>query len=87
VVVSATAFARVAGNRGRNTPGVDGVTFADIEQGLGMSGFPDQLCASLKDGSFVLFRCDSGRFRNRGVGQAPQVGGFRPLPIGWFRPR
>jgi RNA-directed DNA polymerase len=46
------AFARVAGNRGRNTPGVDGVTAADIEQGLGMPGFLDQLRASLKDGSF-----------------------------------
>jgi len=46
------AFDRVAGNRGRNTPGVDGVTAADIEQGLGMPGFLDQLRTSLKDGSF-----------------------------------
>lgn len=46
------AFMRVAGNRGRNTPGIDGVTATDIEQGLGMPGFLDQLRASLKDGSF-----------------------------------
>lgn len=42
----------VAGNRGRNTPGVDGVTAADIEQGLGIPGFLDQLRTSLKDSSF-----------------------------------
>ena len=46
------AFDRVAGNRGRNTAGVDGVTAADIEQGLGMPGFLDQLRTSLKDRSF-----------------------------------
>jgi RNA-directed DNA polymerase len=46
------AFARVAGNRGANTPGVDGLTAADVEQRLGFPGFLDGLRASLKEGSF-----------------------------------
>lgn len=46
------AFARVAGNRGRNTPGIDGVATVEIERGLGAVEFLDQLRASVKDGSF-----------------------------------
>lgn len=46
------AFARVAGNRGANTPGVDGLTAADVEQRLGVPGFLDELRSALKDGSF-----------------------------------
>jgi RNA-directed DNA polymerase len=46
------AFARVAGNRGANTAGVDGVTVLDVEQRLGVPGFLDDLRASVKDGSF-----------------------------------
>jgi RNA-directed DNA polymerase len=46
------AFARVAGNRGANTAGVDGVTVFDVEQRLGVPGFLDDLRASVKDGSF-----------------------------------
>jgi RNA-directed DNA polymerase len=46
------AFARVAGNRGANTPGVDGLTAADVEQRLGVPGFLDGLRVSLKEGSF-----------------------------------
>ena len=46
------AFTRVAGNRGRNTPGVDGLTTVDVEQGLGTAEFLDQVRVSLKDGSF-----------------------------------
>ena len=46
------AFARVAGNQGANTPGVDGVTAAWVEEQVGVPGFLDDLRAALKDGSF-----------------------------------
>jgi RNA-directed DNA polymerase len=46
------AFDRVAGNKGANTPGVDGVTAAWVEEQVGVPGFLDDLRAALKDGSF-----------------------------------
>ena len=46
------AFDRVAGNQGANTPGVDGVTAAWVEEQVGVPGFLDDLRAALKDGSF-----------------------------------
>jgi len=46
------AFARVAGNTGANTPGVDGLTADHVEQVVGVSGFLDDLRAQVKDGSF-----------------------------------
>jgi len=46
------AFARVAGNTGANTPGVDGLTVEAVEMTVGVPGFLDDLRASLKDGSF-----------------------------------
>src|SRR5687768_14686971 len=42
------AFDRVAGNRGANTPGVDGVTIAVVEELVGVPGFLDDLRAQLK---------------------------------------
>jgi RNA-directed DNA polymerase len=45
------AFARVAGNQGANTPGVDGVTAADVEEVVGVPRFLDDLRAAVKDGS------------------------------------
>jgi RNA-directed DNA polymerase len=53
------AFARVAGNRGANTAGVDGVTVTDVEARLGVPGFLDDLRSSVKDGTFRPFRCVS----------------------------
>ena len=47
------AFARVAGNRGANTPGVDGLRAADIEEAIGVPGFLDDLRAQLKAGLFT----------------------------------
>ena len=47
------AFSRVAGNKGANTPGVDGVTAAWVEETVGVPGFLDDLRAALKDGSFA----------------------------------
>src|SRR5436190_3769140 len=46
------AFARVAGNRGRNTPGVDGATVDAVEQTVGVPGFLDDLRAQVKGGTF-----------------------------------
>jgi len=46
------AFDRVAGNRGARTPGVDGVSVADVEQEIGLPGFLDDLRDALKTGSF-----------------------------------
>src|ERR1700749_2370578 len=46
------AFDRVAGNKGANTPGVDGITAAWVEQEVGVPGFLEDLRAALKDGSF-----------------------------------
>ena len=47
------AFGRVAGNRGAHTPGVDGLTAADVEQIIGVPGFLDDLRAQLKAGAFT----------------------------------
>jgi RNA-directed DNA polymerase len=46
------AFERVAGNQGANTPGVDGLTAADVEERIGVPGFLDDLRTALRDGSF-----------------------------------
>jgi Retron-type reverse transcriptase len=46
------AFDRVAGNRGANTPGVDGLRVADVEERIGVRGFVEDLRAQLKTGTF-----------------------------------
>jgi RNA-directed DNA polymerase len=46
------AFARVAGNRGARSPGVDGLTVADVAEQMGVPGFLDDLRACLKAGTF-----------------------------------
>jgi RNA-directed DNA polymerase len=46
------AFDRVAGNRGARSPGVDGLTVADVEDRIGVPGFLNDLRAQLKTGSF-----------------------------------
>jgi RNA-directed DNA polymerase len=46
------AFDRVAGNRGANTPGVDGLTVAAVVERLGVPGFLDEVRSAVKDGSF-----------------------------------
>src|SRR5262245_24837858 len=46
------AFDRVAGNHGANTPGVDGLTVAMVEEAVGVPGFLDDLRARLKAGTF-----------------------------------
>jgi RNA-directed DNA polymerase len=70
------AFARVAGNTGANTPGVDGLTAAAIGDSIGVPGFLDDLRAQLKAGTFrplpVRERLipkpgGSGKFRKLGI--------------------
>jgi RNA-directed DNA polymerase len=46
------AFDRVAENKGSRTPGVDGLTVADVEARIGVRGFLEDLRAAVKDGSF-----------------------------------
>jgi RNA-directed DNA polymerase len=46
------AFERVAGNRGANTPGVDGLSAAWVEENIGVSGFLEDLRTALKAGTF-----------------------------------
>src|SRR3954466_4829647 len=46
------AFDRVAGNTGSRSPGVDGLTVADVEDQIGVPGFLDDLRAQLKTGTF-----------------------------------
>jgi RNA-directed DNA polymerase len=46
------AYGRVAGNRGANTPGVDGWTVALVGERIGVPGFLDDLRAQLKAGTF-----------------------------------
>jgi RNA-directed DNA polymerase len=46
------AYCRVAGNRGANTPGVDGLTVALVEERIGIREFLDDLRATVKGGTF-----------------------------------
>ena len=46
------AFDRVAGNTGANTPGVDGLTVADVEASIGAPGFLNDLRTQLQDRRF-----------------------------------
>src|SRR4029077_7593370 len=46
------AYCRVEGNRGANTPGVDGMTVRLVEQRIGVRVFLDDLRAQLKAGTF-----------------------------------
>jgi RNA-directed DNA polymerase len=46
------AYDRVAGNRGANTPGVDGLTVALVEERIGVREFLDDLRAALRGGLF-----------------------------------
>jgi RNA-directed DNA polymerase len=53
------AFARVAGNRGANTAGVDGMTVTDVELRLGSRGFWTICAAPPRTGPSGRCRCGS----------------------------
>jgi RNA-directed DNA polymerase len=65
------AFGRVAGNSGANTPGVDGLSVAAVEERIGVPRFLHDLRAALKDGPFAPpSTCSaSGSSRQRGRGR------------------
>jgi RNA-directed DNA polymerase len=46
------AFDRVAGNTGAGTPGVDGLSVAEVEAWIGVPGFLDDLRTQLRQGAF-----------------------------------
>ena len=46
------AYGRIAGDRGANTPGVDGMTVKLVEERIGVQEFLDDLRAQLKAGTF-----------------------------------
>jgi RNA-directed DNA polymerase len=82
------AFGRVAGNSGRNTPGVDGWIVDAVEQTVGGLGFLDDLRAQVKGGTFRplpvhqrLIPKDhgSGRLRSLGI---PTIDGARRMSPG-----
>ncbi|MGJ6970109.1 group II intron reverse transcriptase/maturase [Streptosporangium sp. G11] len=46
------AFDRVAGNKGENTAGVDGITVREVEERIGLTVFLEDLRTAVNDGSF-----------------------------------
>jgi RNA-directed DNA polymerase len=70
------AFSRVAGNRGANTPGVDGLTAAWVEESIGVPGFLVDLRGSLKAGTFRPLPV-----RERAIPKAGGSGKVRKLGI------
>jgi RNA-directed DNA polymerase len=70
------AFDRVAGNRGANTPGVDGVTVASVEERIGIPGFLEDLRTALKEGSFRALPV-----RERTIPKPGSLGKVRKLGI------
>jgi RNA-directed DNA polymerase len=70
----AEAWFRVAGNTGKRTPGIDAVTVADIENGIGVGVFLEEIRGLLKSGEFrpvavrqVMIPKKSGKLRKLGI--------------------
>jgi len=70
------AWRRVATNKGKRTPGVDGVTVARIRRGKGEARFLRELRQQLKGGSYRPRPCRRKLIPKRG-----KPGKFRPLGI------
>jgi RNA-directed DNA polymerase len=81
------AFERVAGNQGANTPGVDGLTVAQVEEFVGVPGFLDDLWLAVRLGRFGRCRCGSGRSPSPAVRESCVSSAFPSSPIGWSRRR
>ena len=75
------SFDRVAGNTGSRTPGVDGLTVADVEEQIGVPGFLDDLRVPNSG------RARSGRFRCGNARSPSRVGRERSAALGyrWWR--
>ena len=68
------AFGRVAGNHGANTPGVDGLTAAYVEEAVGVPGFLDDLRCPAEDGHVPAAAGAGTKDPQAGrVGETPQV--------------
>ena len=74
------AYCRVEGNRGANTPGVDGLTVRLVEERIGVQEFLDDLRAQLKAGTFrplpvrerkIPKPGGSGKLRKLGIPTSP----------------
>ena len=71
----AEAWTRVSGNRGAQTPGIDGVTAALVEAGEGgVSGFLEQIRELLRSGEYrpsavrqVMIPKKNGKLRKLGI--------------------
>jgi len=68
------AFDRVAGNRGANTPGVDGMTVALVGERTGVPGFLDDLRAQLKSGTFRPLPVRERKIPKPGSGKLRKLG-------------
>jgi RNA-directed DNA polymerase len=70
----AEAWFRVAGNKGKRTPGIDAATVASIENGIGAGAFLEEIRGLLKSGEFrpvpvrqVMIPKKSGKLRKLGI--------------------
>jgi RNA-directed DNA polymerase len=81
------AFARVAGNKGAGTPGIDGVTASYVEREVGVPGFLDDLRAALRDGSFRPLPVRARLIPKPGGSGKLRRLGNQPSRTGWSRPR
>jgi RNA-directed DNA polymerase len=81
------AFDRVAGNRGARSPGVDGLTVADVEDRIGVPGFLNDLRAQLKTGSFRPLPVRERKIPKPGGSGKVRMLGIPTSRTGSFRPR
>ena len=70
----AEAWSRVSGNNGATDPGIDAVTVASIENGIGVGAFLEEIRGLLKSGEFrpvpvrqVMIPKKSGKLRKLGI--------------------
>jgi hypothetical protein len=84
------AFDQVVGNLGARTPGVDGLTVADIGEQIGVPGFLDDLRAQLKAGMFrplpawernIPKPSGSGKIRKLGIPHEGGMAPYRPMVL------
>ena len=81
------AFERVAGNTGSRTPGVDGLTVADVEEVIGVPGFRTTYMPALRRARLPHFRCGNARSPSR-EGRARSAASVSlPWRTGSFRQR
>ena len=81
------AFDRVAGNRGANTPGVDGVTVQLVRKHRGVQGFLEDLRAQLKTGTFRPMPVRERKISKPGGSGKLRKLGSPPWPTRLSRPR